>query len=83
MEQAKHTEMQIKKQTKKLRQFLHEEEEARISAVKEEERQKSRMMRERIEVLNREMTTLSNTIRDFEADDISFMQNYKVLAKKD
>ena len=77
-EQAKHTEMQIKTQFKKLQQFLHQEEGARISAVREEEMQKSRMMMKRIERLNREMTTLSNTIKDVEADDISFIQNYKV-----
>ncbi|XP_047438231.1 nuclear factor 7, ovary-like [Mugil cephalus] len=79
--QAQHTESQIKKQFKKLHQFLQEEEEARIKALREEEKQKSQMMKEKIDALSREITALSDTIRvtekELKAEDISFLQNYK------
>ncbi|XP_031705553.1 tripartite motif-containing protein 35-like, partial [Anarrhichthys ocellatus] len=45
--QVGHTERQIKEHFKKLHQFLEEEEEARISALREEEEQKSQMMKEK------------------------------------
>ena len=62
--QAGLTETQIKEQFKKLHQFLEEEEEARMAALREEEEQKSRMMKEKIESLSRDITSLSDTIRN-------------------
>ncbi|XP_046701931.1 E3 ubiquitin-protein ligase TRIM35-like isoform X2 [Silurus meridionalis] len=79
--QAEHTEHQIKKEFEKLYQFLRDEEAARISALREEEEQKSQMMKEKIEKLNRDMSSLSDTIRateeEMRAEDVLFLQNYK------
>ncbi|XP_062335225.1 E3 ubiquitin-protein ligase TRIM35-like [Osmerus eperlanus] len=84
--QTQHTERQIKEEFKKLHQFLQEEEEARIAALRKEEKQKSQMMKEKIEGLSREISTLSHTIRAIEeelrAEEISFLQNYKDTVKK-
>ncbi|KAM4608313.1 nuclear factor 7, ovary-like [Polymixia lowei] len=84
--QTQNTERKIKKDFKKLHQFLQEEEEARITALREEEEQKSQMMKEKIEGLNREIAALSDTIRAIEkelrAEDISFLQNYKTTVER-
>ncbi|XP_051270020.1 nuclear factor 7, brain-like [Dicentrarchus labrax] len=84
--QAEHTERQIKKQFKKLHRFLEEQKKARITALREEEEQKSQMMKEKIEALSREIAALSDTIRateeELRAEDISFLQNYKAAVKR-
>uniref|UniRef100_UPI0037E759BB nuclear factor 7, ovary-like n=1 Tax=Semicossyphus pulcher TaxID=241346 RepID=UPI0037E759BB len=84
--QAGSTERKIKEQFKKLHQFLQKEEEARISALRDEEKQKSRMMKEKFEALNREIAALSDTIRatkeELRAADVSFLQNYKAAVKR-
>ncbi|XP_034000431.1 E3 ubiquitin-protein ligase TRIM39-like [Trematomus bernacchii] len=84
--QARHTETQIKKQFKKLHQFLKEEEEARMAALREEEEQKRRMMEEKMEAVSREIAALSHTVRDTEeelrAEDVSFLHNYKAAVER-
>ncbi|XP_053172509.1 zinc-binding protein A33-like [Scomber japonicus] len=84
--QARDTEKQIKDQFKKLHQFLQKEEEARISALRDEEEQKSKMMKEKIEVLSREIAALSDKIRateeELRAEDVSFLQNYKAAVER-
>ncbi|XP_073323695.1 nuclear factor 7, ovary-like [Pagrus major] len=84
--QARHTESQIKEQFKKLHRFLDEEEEARISALREEEEQKSQTMKEKIEALSKDIAALSDTIRateeELRAEDVSFLQNYKAAVKR-
>ncbi|XP_036418946.1 tripartite motif-containing protein 35-like [Colossoma macropomum] len=84
--QAQHTERQIKKEFKKLHQFLRDEEAARIAALKEEEEQKSQMMRRKIEEMNGEISALSDTIRkiqkQMEAEDFLFLQNFKSTEKQ-
>ncbi|XP_073323693.1 nuclear factor 7, ovary-like [Pagrus major] len=84
--QARHTEKQIKEQFKKLHWFLQEEEDARISALREEEEQKSQMMKKKTKALNRDMEALSNAIRateeELRAEDVSFLQNYKAAVKR-
>ena len=76
--QTQHTEKQIKEEFEKLHQFLRDEEAARIAALREEEEQKSQMMKEKIEKMSREISSLSDTIRAIEeemgADDITFLQ---------
>ncbi|XP_062391141.1 zinc-binding protein A33-like [Sardina pilchardus] len=76
--QAQHTEKQIKQEFEKLHQFLRDEEAARIAALKKEEKQKSQMMKEKIEKMSREISSLSDSIRAIEkemgADDITFLQ---------
>ncbi|XP_036957875.1 zinc-binding protein A33-like [Acanthopagrus latus] len=84
--QARHTERQIKDQFKKLHQFLAEEEEARMAALRGEEEQKTRMMKEKIEALSREIAALSHTVRATEeqlrAEDVSFLHNYKAAVER-
>nr|XP_033481793.1 nuclear factor 7, brain-like [Epinephelus lanceolatus] len=84
--QALDTVRLIKEQFKKLHQFLQEEEEARISALREEVEQKSHMMKEKIEALSREIAALSDTIRateeELRAEDVSFLQNYKAAVDR-
>ncbi|XP_042559192.1 zinc-binding protein A33-like [Clupea harengus] len=76
--QAQHTERQIKEEFEELHQFLRDEEAARLAALREEEEQTSQMMKEKIEKMSREISSLSNTIRAIEeemgADDITFLQ---------
>uniref|UniRef100_A0A3B1IQU2 Tripartite motif containing 35-13 n=1 Tax=Astyanax mexicanus TaxID=7994 RepID=A0A3B1IQU2_ASTMX len=78
--QTQHTERQIKQEFEKLHQFLRDEEAVRIAALKEEEEQKSQMMRRKIEEMNEEISSLSDTIRNIEkemkAEDIQFLQFY-------
>ncbi|KAJ8245666.1 hypothetical protein GJAV_G00273160 [Gymnothorax javanicus] len=79
--QAQRTERQIKMEFGKLQQFLRDEEEARITALQEEEEQKSQMMKEKIEKMTEEISSLSEQIRAIEqelgAEDVSFLQKYK------
>ncbi|XP_017570028.1 tripartite motif-containing protein 35-like [Pygocentrus nattereri] len=84
--QAQDTERQIKEEFEKLHQFLRDEEAARITALRMEERQKSQMMKEKIEKMSREIETLSDTIRAIEeemgAADVSFIRNYKATLER-
>ncbi|XP_074533778.1 nuclear factor 7, ovary-like [Halichoeres trimaculatus] len=84
--QARHTEVQIKKQFKKLHQFLEEEEEARLSALREEEEKKRQRMKEQMEALNKEIAALSDTVRATEeqlrAGDVSFLNSYKTAVER-
>ncbi|XP_058247871.1 zinc-binding protein A33-like isoform X1 [Hemibagrus wyckioides] len=84
--QAQHTERQIKEQFEKLHQFLRDEEAVRITALREEEEQKSQMMKEKIEKLSRDISSLSDAIRAVEeemrAEDVLFLQNYKATVKR-
>ncbi|KAJ8367454.1 hypothetical protein AAFF_G00317510 [Aldrovandia affinis] len=77
--QAQRTERQIKMEFEKLQQFLKDEEAARISALREEEEQKSQMMKEKIEKMTEEISSLSEQIRAIEqelgAEDVSFLQD--------
>ncbi|KAJ8372173.1 hypothetical protein AAFF_G00293900 [Aldrovandia affinis] len=84
--QAQRTERQIKMEFEKLQQFLKDEEAARISALREEEEQKSQMMKEKIEKMTEEISSLSEQISAIEqelgAKDISFLQSYKDAQKR-
>ncbi|MCI4378170.1 hypothetical protein PGIGA_G00212860 [Pangasianodon gigas] len=76
--QAQHTERQIKEEFEKLHQFLRDEEAVRIAALREEEKQKSQMMKQKIKKLSRDISSLSVSIRAIEeemrAEDVSFLQ---------
>ncbi|XP_063069961.1 E3 ubiquitin-protein ligase TRIM35-like [Engraulis encrasicolus] len=84
--QVFNTEKQIKEEIEKLHQFLRDEEATRIAALREEEEQKSKMMKEKIEKMTREMSSLSDTIKaieeGMEADDVTFLQNYKSTVER-
>ncbi|XP_063069993.1 nuclear factor 7, brain-like isoform X1 [Engraulis encrasicolus] len=80
------TERQIKREFEKLHQFLRDEEAARITALREEEEQKSQMMKEKIDKMSRDMSSLSDTIKAIEeemkTDDVTFLQNYNSLVDR-
>ncbi|XP_073703889.1 nuclear factor 7, ovary-like [Garra rufa] len=84
--QAEHTEQQINEQFKKLHRFLQDEEEASITALRKEEEQKSQMMKEKLEEMNRQISALSDTIKDIEekmnASDISFLHNFNATMER-
>ncbi|XP_060951291.1 E3 ubiquitin-protein ligase TRIM39-like [Limanda limanda] len=84
--QAGLTKKQIKDQFKKLHQFLEEEEEARMAALRDEEEQKCQMMKEKIESLSKDITALSDTIRitedELRAEDVLFLLNYKAAVER-
>ncbi|XP_050962577.1 nuclear factor 7, brain-like [Labeo rohita] len=84
--QVELTEHQIKQQFEKLHQFLRDEEEATITALREEEEQKKQMMKEKLEEINRHISTLSQTIKDTEEmmkdNDICFLQKFPVSIER-
>ncbi|XP_060785270.1 zinc-binding protein A33-like isoform X3 [Neoarius graeffei] len=86
VKQAQHTERQIKEEFEKLHQFLRDEEAVRITALREEEEQKSQMMKEKIEKLSKDILSLSGKIKAIKvkmrAEDVSLLQNYKATAKR-
>lgn len=68
----------LQEEFERLHQFLRDEEMIRISALKEEENQKSQMMKEKIEQIDREIESLSNNLgtikNDLDAADMPFLQ---------
>ncbi|XP_062271245.1 E3 ubiquitin-protein ligase TRIM35-like [Scomber scombrus] len=84
--QARHTEWQIRRQFKQLYQFLQEEEEARVAALKEEEKQKSQVIKEKAEALSRDIAALSETVKateeELKAGDVLFLKNYKATVER-
>ncbi|XP_018586701.2 nuclear factor 7, brain-like [Scleropages formosus] len=81
-----HTDNRLKKEFEQLHQFLKDEEAARIAELREEEEHKSDMMKEKIEKMTQEISSLSETIRAVErelgAEDVSFLQNYKDIKER-
>ncbi|XP_050964749.1 immunity-related GTPase family, f4 [Labeo rohita] len=84
--QAEHTERQIKQQFEKLHQFLRDEEEATITALRKEEEQKTQMVKDKLEDMNRHISALSCTIKDMEktmkANDVCFLKEFPVSMKR-
>ncbi|XP_061890904.1 tripartite motif-containing protein 12A-like [Entelurus aequoreus] len=89
-QQAKHIQVQkqqveskIKETFKELHNFLEEEEEARLSLVREEEQSKSQTMKEKIEGLSSDIKALQGVIDSTEklltAGNVSFLKNYKEM----
>ncbi|KAM9409515.1 nuclear factor 7, ovary-like [Pholidichthys leucotaenia] len=84
--QAQQTQTLIRLQFKKLHQFLKDEEEARLIALKGEENRKNLMLEEKIEDLNRKIATLSVTIKttemELKSEDSPFLHTYKSAEEK-
>ncbi|XP_039516152.1 zinc-binding protein A33-like [Pimephales promelas] len=78
--QAQQTARRLQDEFGRLHQFLRDEEMHRISALREEEGQKSQMMKDRIEQIDREIESLSSNIRiiedDLDAANMIFLQNF-------
>ncbi|KAG7492499.1 hypothetical protein MATL_G00015380 [Megalops atlanticus] len=78
--QAQHTETQIKAEFEKLHQFLRDEEEARLAALREEEEQKGKTMSEKLKIIQEQISSLSNRIsaveQELNEEDIAFLKNY-------
>ncbi|XP_077406030.1 E3 ubiquitin-protein ligase TRIM35-like [Vanacampus margaritifer] len=84
--QRDQVERKIRKDFEVLRHFLEVEEEARLSAVREEEQKKSLILKEKIEALKGDMAALSDVIQSTEEKltfkqtssmEKDFMKNYK------
>uniref|UniRef100_A0AAY5KME2 Tripartite motif containing 35-13 n=1 Tax=Esox lucius TaxID=8010 RepID=A0AAY5KME2_ESOLU len=84
--QVKHTEQKINQDFEEIYHFLQNEKAARIAALRREEEQKSKMMKEKIEEMSTNISSLSDTIRAIEkelkAEDIPFLQNFKATKKR-
>ncbi|XP_036374356.1 uncharacterized protein LOC118770694 [Megalops cyprinoides] len=84
--QSECTAIVIREEFEKLHQFLRDEEEARLSAVIEEEKQKTELVKRTPEALENSKMCLSNTIRamekDMGAEDITLLQNYKDIKNR-
>ncbi|XP_072559356.1 zinc-binding protein A33-like [Paramormyrops kingsleyae] len=84
--QSQQTEKRIKEEFEELHQFLREEEEARLDILRVEEKEKSERMKEKIENISKQVSTLSEKIRDIEkamgAEDISFLKTVKDTKEK-
>ncbi|XP_037110680.1 tripartite motif-containing protein 35-like [Syngnathus acus] len=79
--QRQQVERRIKKDFEELCHLLQVEEEARLSAVREEEQEKSCTMKKKIEALSTERAALSDAIRSTEeqvtSDPVSFIKNFQ------
>ncbi|XP_051995849.1 zinc-binding protein A33 [Xyrauchen texanus] len=84
--QAENTERQIREAFETLQQFLRDEEASRLSMLKQEKMQKSQIMNDKIEHLENDITSLTNTIKTVEQEmksqDIPFLKNYKDTIKR-
>ncbi|XP_053180935.1 zinc-binding protein A33-like [Scomber japonicus] len=75
------TERQIRAEFNKLHQFLKEEEESRLAALREEEQQKGKTMSREMKRIQEQISSLSDSISAVEEDlqkhNVSFLSNYK------
>lgn len=66
--QARFVERRTHEEFQKLHNFLQVEEEVRIETLRRDEEQKSREMRQKIEEMERNITSVSVSIRDLEEE---------------
>ncbi|XP_050952191.1 tripartite motif containing 35-39 [Labeo rohita] len=78
--QVEHTERQIKLEFKKLHQFLRDEEEIAITALRKEQERKNQIMQETFAEVNGHISAFSHTIRDLEkmmnGSEVLFLKNF-------
>ncbi|KAG7333411.1 hypothetical protein KOW79_003546 [Hemibagrus wyckioides] len=84
--QAHYTEALIRKEFEKIHQFLWDEEAARVSALREEEKQRVHAAVVKITQMNRDILVLCEKAagieEEIDANNISFLQNYKETVKR-
>ncbi|XP_062274178.1 nuclear factor 7, brain-like [Scomber scombrus] len=75
------TEKQIRAEFNKLHQFLKEEEESRLAALREEEEQKGKTMSREMKRIQDQISSLSDSIfaveEDLQKHNVSFLSSYK------
>ncbi|XP_075960800.1 nuclear factor 7, brain-like [Anarhichas minor] len=75
------TERQIRAEFNKLHQFLKEEEESRLAALREEEEQKGKTVSREMKMIQEQISSLSDSISAVEEDlqkhNVSFLSSYK------
>ncbi|XP_075960500.1 nuclear factor 7, brain-like [Anarhichas minor] len=75
------TERQIRAEFNKLHQFLKEEEESRLAALREEEEQKGKTISREMKMIQEQISSLSDSISAVEEDlqkhNVSFLSSYK------
>ncbi|XP_028270685.1 tripartite motif-containing protein 35-like [Parambassis ranga] len=75
------TETQIRAEFNKLHQFLKEEEESRLAALREEEEQKMKTMSREMKRIQQQMSSLSDSIsaveEELQKQQVSFLSSYK------
>nr|XP_020492287.1 zinc-binding protein A33-like [Labrus bergylta] len=75
------TERQIKAEFKKLQQFLKEEEESRLAALREEEEQKGKTISRELKKIQEQISSLSQSIcaveEELQKHSVSFLSSYK------
>ncbi|XP_040897878.1 nuclear factor 7, brain-like isoform X2 [Toxotes jaculatrix] len=75
------TERQIRAEFTKLQQFLKEEEESRLAALREEEEQKGKSISREMKMIEEQISSLSDSIsaveEELKKDNVSFLSSYK------
>uniref|UniRef100_A0A3Q2GQQ5 Uncharacterized protein n=1 Tax=Cyprinodon variegatus TaxID=28743 RepID=A0A3Q2GQQ5_CYPVA len=80
------TESQIRAEFNKLHQFLREEEESRLAALREEEEQKGKTISREMKRIQEQISSLSDSIsaveEDLQKDQVSFLSSYKATQSR-
>ncbi|XP_036000102.1 nuclear factor 7, brain-like [Fundulus heteroclitus] len=80
------TERQIRAEFNKLHQFLREEEESRLAALREEEEQKGKTISREMKRIQEQISSLSDSIsaveEDLQKDNVSFLSSYKATQSR-
>ncbi|XP_040051731.2 zinc-binding protein A33-like [Gasterosteus aculeatus] len=75
------TKRKIRAEFNKLHQFLREEEESRLAALREEEEQKGKTISREMKMIEEQISSLSDSIsaveEDLQKDNVSFLSSYK------
>ncbi|XP_076013175.1 E3 ubiquitin-protein ligase TRIM35-like [Genypterus blacodes] len=80
------TEKQIRAQFNKLQQLLKEEEESRLAALREEEEQKGKAMAREMKMIEKKLSSLSDSIcaveEELQKHNVSFLSSYKATQSR-
>ncbi|KAF7207721.1 E3 ubiquitin-protein ligase TRIM35 [Nothobranchius furzeri] len=84
--QVRHAEAEIQYEFKRMYHFLQKEEATRIAALKEEERSKRLMVKEKTDNLDTKISALADAIKATETEmtcnDVTFLQNYEAAVER-